>query len=205
MDNVSDLSPVRIACLLHPTRLPPCHAKLAAVSTEGKNQQFLLKPVESLLAEKEGIFPHVKEGCSILLLQNRTSETIWLEEGQVMEQTQTVQIVHSTTPEEDNSRRRLEIGSSNPTPDVTVDEATFPHLPANERGQLQYCLWEYARQFANGDFDLDSMDMVMHTIDTVDHPAIRQPPVHTLFISFRSHVEKMIRQQEAIQPSHSSG
>ena len=59
---------------------------------------------------------------------------------------------------------------------MTVDEATFPHLPANERGQLQYCLWEYARQFANGDFDLDSMDLVKHTIDTGDHSAIRQPP-----------------------------
>ena len=53
MDYVSDLSPVRIACLLHLTRLPPRYAKLAAVRTEGKNQQFPLKPVESLLAEKD--------------------------------------------------------------------------------------------------------------------------------------------------------
>ena len=41
--------------------------------------------------------------------------------------------------------RRIVLGSSNPTPDVTVDEATFPHLSADERGQLQSCLREYAR------------------------------------------------------------
>ena len=48
----SELSPVGTVLLLHPTRLLPRHAKLAAVRMEGKNQQFLLEPVESLLAEK---------------------------------------------------------------------------------------------------------------------------------------------------------
>ena len=52
MDNASDLSPVGIVRLLRPTRLPPCHTKLAAVRTERKDQQFLLEPAESLLAEK---------------------------------------------------------------------------------------------------------------------------------------------------------
>ena len=41
--------------------------------------------------------------------------------------------------QEDNSVRRLEVGISNPTPDVTVDETTFPHLSADERGQMQGC------------------------------------------------------------------
>ena len=86
-----------------------------------------------------------KEWCSTLLMQNRTAEPIWLEEGQVMGQTQTVQIVHSTNPEEENSMRRLEVSSSNPAPDVIVDETTFPHLSADVRGQLQYCLWECLR------------------------------------------------------------
>ena len=145
MDNVSDLSPVGIVRLLCPTRLPPCHAKLVAARIDGKNQQFLLEPVESLLAEKSVLVETRlvqvdKEGCSILLMQNHTAEPIWLEEGQVMGQTRTVQIVHSTTPEEENSMRRLEVGSINPAPDVTVDEATFPHLSANERGQLHPCM-----------------------------------------------------------------
>ena len=52
MDDASDLSPVWIVHLLCPTRLPPCHAKLATVRMEGKNQQFLLEAVNSLLAEK---------------------------------------------------------------------------------------------------------------------------------------------------------
>ena len=209
MDSASDLSPVGIVRLLCPTRLPPRHAKLAAVRTEGKDQQFLLEPVESLLAEKgvlvqTGLVQVDKEGCSYLLLQNRTAEPIWLEEGQVMGQTQTVQIVHSTTPE-DNSVRRLEVSSSNPAPDVTVDEVTFPHLSADERGKLQSCLWEYARLFVNGDLDLGSTDVATHTIDTGDHPATRQPP-RCIPFSLRSHVEKMIRQieeQEVIQPSKS--
>ena len=115
--------------------------------------------MESLLAEKgvlveTGLVQVDKEGRSALLLQNHTAEPICLEEGQVMGQTQTVQIIHSTTPEEENSVRRIELGSSNPTPDVTVDETTFPHLSADERGQLQSCLREYAGLFANGDLDL---------------------------------------------------
>ena len=89
MDNASDLSPVRIVRLLRPTRLPPRHAKLAAVRAEGKNQQFLLEPVEFLLAEKgvlveTGLVQVDKEGHSTLLLQNHTAEPICLEEGQVM-------------------------------------------------------------------------------------------------------------------------
>ena len=116
---MDDLSPVGIARLLRPTRLPPRHAKLVVVRIEGKNQQFLLEPVESLLAEKgvlveTGLFQVDKEGCSTLLMQNRTAEPIWLEGGQVLEHTQTVETVHSTTPEEDNSVRRLEVGSTNP-------------------------------------------------------------------------------------------
>ena len=74
-----------------------------------------------------------------------------------------------------------------------MDEATFLHLSANERGQLQYCLWEYAELFVNG--DLDPKDVVTHSIDTGDHPAIRQPPRRILF-SLKSHVEKIIRQME---------
>ena len=97
--------------------------------------------------------------------------------------------------------RRLEVGCSNPTPDVTVDETTFLHLSADERGQLQSCLREYAGLFANGDLNLGSTDVVTHTIDTGDHPAIEQPPRHIAFL-LRSHVEKMIRQMEeqVIQP-----
>ena len=90
-------------------------------------------------------------------------------------------------------------------PDITVDEVTFPHLSAEERGQLQSCLQEYAGLFANGDLDLGSTDVVMHTIDTGYHPAIRQPP-HRIPFALRSHMEKMIRQmeeQKVIQPSKS--
>ena len=86
-----------------------------------------------------------------------------------------------------------------------MDEVTFPHLSAEERGQLQSCLQEYAGLFANGDLDMGSTDVLMHTIDTGDHPAIRQPPRHIPF-ALRCHVEKMIRQmeeQEVIQPSKS--
>ena len=110
--NDSELSPVRTVLLLHPTRLLLRHAKLAAVRMEGKNQQFLLEPVEFVLAEKgvlvdTGLVQVDKEGCSTLFLQNRTAEPICFKEGQVMGWHQTVQIVDSTTPEEDKSVRRL--------------------------------------------------------------------------------------------------
>ena len=91
--------------------------------------------------------------------------------------------------------RRLKVGSGNPTSDITVGEATFPHLSAVERGQLRSCLQEYAGLFANGDLNLGSMDMVTHTIDTSDHPAIRQPPRHVPF-ALRSHVEKTRQMEE---------
>ena len=89
MDDVNDFSPVEIDRLLRPTGLPPHHAKLATVRMKVKNQQFLLEPVESLLAEKgvlveTGLVQVDKEGCSTLLMQNRIAEPIWYEEGQVM-------------------------------------------------------------------------------------------------------------------------
>ena len=58
---------------------------IPAPRIEDKNQQFLLEPVESLLAEK-GVLVKTrlvqvdKEGCSTLLMQNHTAEPIWLEE-----------------------------------------------------------------------------------------------------------------------------
>ena len=38
--------------LLHPTRVPPHHAKLTMANLEGMEQHFLLEPVEFLLADK---------------------------------------------------------------------------------------------------------------------------------------------------------
>ena len=206
MDNASDLSPVGIVHLLCPTRLPPCQAKLTTVRMEGKNQQFLPERVESLLAEKgvlveTGLVQVDKEGCSIHLLQNRIAEPICFKEGRSWGGPK-LSSLYTALPEEDNSVRRLKVGSSNPTSDNTVGEATFPHLSAVERGQLQSCLQEYAGLFANGDLNLGSTDMVTHTIDTSDHPAIRQPPRHVPF-ALRSHVEKIrqMAEQEVIQPS----
>ena len=72
--------------------------------------------------------------------------------------------------------RILDVISISPTSDITVDEAMFPHLSADERCQLQSCLHECVGLFSNGDEDLGSTDVVMHTIDTGDHPAIRQSP-----------------------------
>lgn len=38
--------------LLHPTKVPAYHAKLAMVNLEGEDQHFILEPVESLLEDK---------------------------------------------------------------------------------------------------------------------------------------------------------
>ena len=172
MDDVSDHSPVGTVRLLHPTRLPPRHAKLVAVRMEGKNQQetveFLLKfpSGDCVGPSRQGgvLHPTPAELHSRPHLHGRGA-------GHEVDPN----CPHSTTTEEDNNVSRLEVSSSNPTPDITADEVTFPHLSEEERGQLQSCLQEYAGLFANDNFNLGSIDAVIHTIDTGDHPAIRQP------------------------------
>lgn len=79
---------------------------------------------------------------------------------------------------------RLVTTTSYPTLDITVDEEMFPHLSAEESGQLLYSLQEYARLLAKGDGDLGSVDSVMNTIDTGNYPAPRPDAtlMHTLCI-----------------------
>ena len=161
--------------------MPPRHSKLATVHIAGKNQQFLLESMESLLADKgvlveSGLAQSDKDGRFTLVLQNHSAEPIHLEAGEVVACAQTAEIVPSTTPEEEESVRHLKPVPGPLTLDVTIDETTFPHLSPEERNQLQSCLQEYVDLFANGDSDLGSTDMVTHTIDTDDRAPIKQPP-----------------------------
>ena len=58
-------------------RVPPCHSKLTMINLEGKDQHFLLQPVEFLLADKgigveSGVAQTDEDGRFTLVLQNYT-------------------------------------------------------------------------------------------------------------------------------------
>ena len=88
--------------LLHPTRVPPRHAKLTMVNLEGKDQHFLLEPAESLLADngsqvESGVAQTDEDGEFTLALQKYTGESIYLEDGKVSGHTQATQIEQSVS------------------------------------------------------------------------------------------------------------
>ena len=197
--------------LLHPTRVPPRHAKLTMVNLEGIDQHFLLEPVDSLLADKgilvePGVAQTDGDGSFTLVLQNYTGESIYLEKGEVNGHTQAAQIEQSVSLlAEEGTVKRVEAAIDQSGLNVTSKELSLPHLSQEEREQLHFCLQEYANLFAQGDSDLGATDLVKHAIDTWDHPPIKQPPQHTPFALWR-HVEEMTRKMEEqgiVQPSKS--
>ena len=181
-------APTRIVCLLCLTKVPPCHSKLAKVSAGGKDQSFVLEPVESLLAARgnlveTGVAQSDKVGSFTVILQSHPSETIYLEEGEVIGSIQAAQIVHSgSTTEEQESMNWLQ-SSPGPTPaDVTVDETTLLHLSPEERDEPHSCFQEYASLIAKEESDLGSTDLVNYAIDTSDHSDQTATQSHTLCI-----------------------
>lgn len=148
----------------------------------------MLEPVESLLAARgncveTGVAQSDEVGSFAVILQNRPSETIYSEEGEVIGSIQAAQIVQSgSTTEEQESMRRLQ-SSPGPTPaDVTVDETTLLHLSPEERNEPRSCVQEYASLIAKEESDLGSTDLVKYAIDTSDHSDQTATQSHTLCI-----------------------
>lgn len=191
--------------LLHLTRVPPCHAKLAM---EGKDQHFSLEPVESLLANKSilvesEVAQSDKDGKFTLVLQNYTGELIYLKEGEVIGHTQAAQIEESFSLPAEEAVKRVEAAPEQSEPKLTLEEGSLLHLSQEEKEQLHSCLQEYADFFAKEDSGLGSTDLVTHVIDTGNHPPITQPPQRLPFVQ---HVEEMIEKMEnqgIVQPSKS--
>ncbi len=92
-----------------------------------------------------------------------------------------------------------------PTTLPAVIEESLRELPAMEAAQLRSMLAEYADRFAQDDADLGSTDVVNHTIQTGDHPPIRQPARRVPF-ALQGKVEDMVDdmlRRGVIQPSNS--
>ena len=79
------------------------------------------------------------------------------------------------------------------------------HLTSEEQQQLRQLIGSYSDVFALNPGELGTTGVVSHTIDTGDHPPIRQPLRRTPF-ALRAKVEEMVREmldQQVIIPSKS--
>ena len=78
-------------------------------------------------------------------------------------------------------------------------------LTVAEHEKLKAAVLDYANLFALSSFELGVTDLVSHSINTGDHPPVRQPPRRTPF-SLRQKVTEMVQQmltQGIVCPSYS--
>ena len=81
----------------------------------------------------------------------------------------------------------------------------FDKLSAEEGEQLQAAIYEFSDVFAVDDTELGCTDLVQHSIDTGNHPPIRQQPYRTPVVR-RQKMNEMVsdmREQGVVQPSSS--
>ena len=79
-------------------------------------------------------------------------------------------------------------------------------LDTVELGKLREVLAESTDVFALDDSELGCTSLVQHSIDTGDHPPVKQPPYRTPVV-YREKIEQMVndmRKQGVVKPSHSS-
>ena len=81
----------------------------------------------------------------------------------------------------------------------------FDKLSAEEGEQLQAAIYEFSDVFAVDDTELGCTDLVQHSIDTGNHPPIRQQPYRTPVVRRRKMNEMVsdMREQGVVQPSSS--
>ena len=85
---------------------------------------------------------------------------------------------------------------------LEVDESRLTNV---ELAQLRQVIEDYDDIFAMSDFELGKTSVTHHSIDTGDHPPIRQPPRRVPFL-LRQKIEEMVdemTEKGVIRPSKS--
>ena len=160
-----------------------------------------------------------EKGCISLAIQNHGVVPSHLDEGEIIGHLKAAAIFLVTPPDAQYSGQEVRInplhgkeeGECGKTTSGRLGEITkilqldSLRLKPEEKSQLVEVLEAFADMFAIREGELGFTDVVRHTIDTGDHPPLRQPPQCIPF-ALREKVEEMVEQmleQGGIEPSKS--
>ena len=224
--------PAPVVRLIQATRLPARHVKLVRARVDAGTQgtPSLFEPAEDILEKRGLVMDHSltepdEDCCVVLAIHNPSFEPVHLEKDQSLGELQEAAELPAGMPAEPNAEdgAPTTIGAV----DVETVEAEDPHIPvlpegrvqqvldalqletadlnSQERAQLRELIIEYADLFALDRSELGSTDLVTHSINTSDHPPIRQQPRRVPF-ALRGKIAEMVDdmlEQGVIQPSQS--
>ena len=205
--------------LLQAVRLPARHARIVRVRVDPPScaDVHLFVPPQDSLPElgweaEEGLVELKPDHTTTLVLRNPSSVTMHLCGGEVLGELQPAQELPPTgDPTESASvmvRQVLVQGGEGKGRKkellqvLKVDESRLTNV---ELTQLRRLVEEYNDIFAMDDSELGETNVVHHSINTGEHPPIRQAPRRVPFV-LRKKIEEMVDemvQKGIIQPSKS--
>ena len=210
--------------LLQAVRLPARHRKLLQAKVEGYwDRGVAVFDPEPDFTEKDGlnlaeaVVEQDKSQIVTLIMENASCEPARLKKGRVLGQLSPITMAIATDEEDtrnepDNLVSTLVMPNQDtPTPvqrtqqlleDLQPESET---LSEEEKEKWRVFLTEYNHLFALDKSELGSTNVITHSIDTGDHPPIRQAVRRTPF-ALRQQVDNLVQEmlnQGIIQPSQS--
>ena len=212
-----------VARLLQATRIAPGYKKMMRARVEGDipHKLFLFTPVpvKPDVVMADGAVEFSDDRCVVLVVQNHGVVPAKLKKGQALGE---VSPVSEYVPREGSN---IEDAGSKGQPAATVCGLTptqdlapargdlllkqlgpkLDHLSPEEQQQLRSLILTYADTFAVDAGELGTTNVVKHSINTGDHPPIKQPLRRTPF-ALRAKVDELVRDmlsQGVIEPSQS--
>ena len=214
--SLPSVSPIEV-CLLKATRLPALHKKLVKAqvqSYESESPSLFVPTTEALksagLRIEEAVLCPDENNCVTLIVENHGLSPAHLFEGKVLGQLEPVCLAEDVGGE---SQPQGMVGAMTELSSVEqrkqrlldVLQLDREYLSTDEYQQLLIFLTDHHEQFALDPLELGSTNQVIHSIDTGDHPPIKQHPRRIPF-ALRSKVDTMVEEmldQGVIKHSHS--
>ena len=212
--------------LLQATRLPPRHAKLVRLYAQGDHVSpvslFLPGSHESVQIQ-ESVVELDNESSFIALVENHTCWPVSFDEGDVLGTLQEAHFPDDETVDHSGYLESKEGNASSQSPQVAKLEPVkeqpvdriqqlrealrmnHEYLTEEEQQHIEGLVLEYQDVFSLDAMELGATTVVSHSIDTGEHPPIKQPARRTPFI-LRRKIEDLTKQMldaGVIQPSKS--
>ena len=214
----------RVVRLLQAVRLPARHRKMLQARVEGYwDHGLAVFDPELDFTEKDGLnlaeamVEQDKSQIITLIMENASCEPARLKKGRVLGQLSPA-ILTTTTDEEDilnepasrvstlTQHEQVASAPGDRTQQLLEDlQPESDTLSNEEREQWRVFLSKYNHLFALDKSELGSTNVITHSINTGDHPPIRQAVRRTPF-ALRQHVDDLVQEmlnQGIIQPSQS--
>ena len=213
-ETVADVGEIR---LLRPVKIPARFQKMVlgkVIGPEDSTVMFTPEVAERNVCMEDGVLEVGDGRCVVLVVENRSKQSVQLEEGMKFGTTVTAEVVSGVEVVEEakktpNGMQVHQITTGGMPDDSRLAqllahlELPTEHLTQGQQEQLEELLISYADTFALGPNELGTTELVKHVIDTGGHPPVRRPVRRTPF-ALRSAVEGMVQdmmEQGVVEPS----